>query len=70
MVCDGRTAASLGLRLEVVAQLMSDLGCKLAYNLDGGQSSQFWYNGKIQNSPYKNGRKINDILLIAEPSGN
>ncbi len=67
MVCDGRTSADLGLRLEAAAQLMSELGCKLAYNLDGGQSTQLWFSGSILNKPYKNGRRINDIVMISEP---
>ena len=67
VVADGRTSESIGLRLEVIAQLMSDLGCRLAYNLDGGQSSQMWFGGSIQNKPYKNGRRVNDALIICEP---
>ena len=66
VVTDGRTKASLGLRIEALAQFMKELGCKAAYNLDGGQSSQMCYLGNIINKPYNNGRKVNDILIIRD----
>lgn len=70
VVCEGRTNSSLGWRLEAAAIFMSELGCKGAYNLDGGQSSQLWFNGAMVNNPYKNGRKVNDILIFTAPTVN
>lgn len=66
VVADGRTNESLGLRIEALAQLMKELGCVSAYNLDGGQSSQMSFFGKIINAPYNKGRRVNDILIIRD----
>ena len=71
---DGRGAASkldkgnksVGLKLSELSQLMEDLGCTAAYNLDGGQSSMMYFHGGLISSPYKNGRKAGDIVLIKE----
>lgn len=63
---DGRTATNRGLTLEALAQLMKDLGCKVAYNLDGGESSQLWAEGKMVNNPYKDGRKISDAIVLKD----
>lgn len=63
---DGRQDGwSRGLTMEQLAQLMSDLGCKAAYNLDGGASATMTFNGSLynrQSSP----RDVGDILLIKE----
>ncbi len=65
---DGRQSGySNGLTLEQEAELMESLGCKLAFNLDGGQTSQFYWNDKIYNQPYKKGRFTSDIIYVAEP---
>ena len=37
---------------------MEKIGCKAAYNLDGGQSALMWFNGRIVSTPYKNGRSV------------
>lgn len=68
VVVDGRQTKSRGLRLEVSASFMQELGCNLAYNLDGGQSSAMWYLDRIITDPYRNGRKVNDILILSEPA--
>ena len=47
---------------------MESLGCKLAYNLDGGQSSALVFGDSLVNSPSNGGRPITDILFIAEPA--
>ena len=42
VVIDGRKSRySNGLTMEETAKLMESLGCKLAFNLDGGETSQF-----------------------------
>jgi len=38
-----------GLTMLELAQLMKEQGCKYALNLDGGESSTLWINGKIIN---------------------
>lgn len=68
VVSDGRTNASVGLSLYELAEFMQDLGCDIAYNLDGGGSSTMVFNGKVINNPTTNGRiserKVSDIVYI------
>lgn len=71
LVSDGRTKESTGLSLLQLAELMKELGCESAYNLDGGGSSTFWFNGKVLNKPTTFGdtiaeRSISDILYIGQ----
>ncbi len=70
VVVDGRQDNySAGMKLSELAGLMIDLGCKTAYNLDGGGSAQMYYDGQIVNSP-SNGtlRPLGDILYVCEPA--
>jgi exopolysaccharide biosynthesis protein len=55
-----------GMSLADLSQKMCDLGCKAAYNLDGGQSSAMVFNGKYVNTLYHGGRSITDIVAIGE----
>ncbi len=64
VVADGRSSKNRGLTIEALSQLMKDLGCQTAYNLDGGQSAVLWFNGKAVNNPYKGGRRLADIVYI------
>lgn len=69
VVADGRTDESEGLSLYQLAQFMTSLGVKTAYNLDGGGSSTMVFHGKIINQPTTNGnriseRKVSDIVYI------
>ena len=67
VVVDGRqNGYSSGIKMADLSQLMYDLGCKVAYNLDGGQSSMMVFNGKFVNKPYKDGRSVSDIVYIGE----
>jgi exopolysaccharide biosynthesis protein len=67
VVVDGRGENdSKGMTLMELSQLMYELGCKVAYNLDGGMSAQMYFNGEIVNSPAKGGREISDIIYICE----
>ncbi len=70
VVSDGRTEESEGLTLYELAQVMEELGCKTAYNLDGGGSSTMWFMGRVVNCPTdgkKSGeRRISDIVYIGE----
>ena len=49
VVADGRTTESAGLSLLELAEFMTSLGVKTAYNLDGGGSSTMYFNGEILN---------------------
>ncbi len=67
VVVDGRAEGySQGLTMVDLSTLMKDLGCTLAYNLDGGQTAQMAFDGAIVNQPYKDGRVVSDILYIGE----
>ena len=65
VVVDGR-GESAGISLPDLSQLFHDLGCKAAYNLDGGNSSIMVWNGDVINDPSGGGRESSDALLIAE----
>ena len=67
VVVDGRDAGySRGVTLSELAQIMRDLGATTAYNLDGGGSSTFYFNGEVLNQPSNNGeRGTSDILYVA-----
>ena len=67
VVVDGRQSGySKGLTMTEFAQIFADLGCKAAYNLDGGQSSVMTFNGKMANKAYLGGRASGDIALVRE----
>ena len=62
---DGRQADySRGLTIQELSQVMIELGCVDAYNLDGGQSSMMIFQGQVIGQPYKGGREISDILYF------
>lgn len=58
--------SSIGLDLNHLAQLMESLGCKAAYNLDGGQSSMLVFDGKIYSTPFDGGRNVGDAIIIKD----
>ncbi len=67
LLVDGRQEGySLGMTTEEMSQLFYDMGCKVAYNLDGGQSAVMTYNGAVANKPYNGGRSISDIIYITD----
>ena len=62
---DGRQGEySRGMSLSELSQAMIDLGCKDAYNLDGGQSVMMVFQGNVIGKPYKGGRNISDIIYV------
>ena len=68
VVVDGRDEGySRGATMTELARIMADLGCRVAYNLDGGGSSAMYWNGGIINRPSNGGeRATSDILYIAQ----
>ncbi len=63
---DGRQSHSRGMTLPEMASLFESLGCKRAYNLDGGHSAVMTYQGEIFSSPSKKGgRDISDIVYLS-----
>ena len=59
-----------GYSLEQMSQLMYKLNCQMAYNLDGGQSTElvYKYDGGYDfvNKPYNGGRSTSDIVYITD----
>lgn len=67
VVVDGRQRGySMGLSLSELAELMHQLGCVSAYNLDGGISAQLAWHAKRINQPSAN-RSIIDIVYVGYP---
>lgn len=67
IVIDGRQNDwSVGITLEKLQGKLLDLGVKSAYNLDGGGSSSFYYNGKVLNKPSDGKERpvVNNILVM------
>ena len=63
---DGRNSESRGLKMDKLASLMSSIGCKAAYNLDGGQTSLLALGTKLWNSPSDGGRSSSDYIMIVD----
>ncbi|MBJ6746263.1 phosphodiester glycosidase family protein [Streptococcus sp. 121] len=69
VVADSRTEESQGLSLYQMAEVLKEYGAQTAYNLDGGGSSTFYFNGQVINKPTTNGntiseREVSDIVYI------
>ena len=58
---------SNGASMKALSAFMADLGCKAAYNLDGGASSGMAFNRKLISKPSGGGRAVSDIVMICEP---
>lgn len=62
---DGRKEGSSGVTLKELANLMQDLGCYEAINLDGGSSTVMYVDGKTYTgSNLKNSASINNALIV------
>mgnify|MGYP003295520463 CR=1 FL=1 len=67
VLVDGRQEGySYGMSIQNLAKVFEELGCKVAYNLDGGRSAVMTFGQKFYNRPYLNGRNLGDVLYIAE----
>ena len=66
VVVDGRSKDSEGVDMTSLSYLMDELGCRVAYNLDGGDTSQMLWGTKLINHPSDGGRDCSDIVLIRE----
>lgn len=76
LVSDGRTQESEGLKLFELAEIMKDLGCYTAYNLDGGGSATMYFHNHLVNKPTQQlyswstpviqQREISDIVYIGK----
>lgn len=67
VVVDGRQAGySAGVSLDQLSQLMHNLGVQVAYNLDGGKTSQMTFGDQLVNRPAQGGRTTSDIIYVGE----
>jgi len=67
VVVDGRQPGySVGMTLVELSRVFYDLGCKTAYNLDGGQTAMMIFDGSPVNQAYHGGRQCSDIIYFAD----
>ena len=67
VVVDGRQAGySNGMTLAQLSALFEQLGCEVAYNLDGGKTSAMTFGDSLTNQPTEGGRTTSDIIYIGE----
>lgn len=67
LVADGRQPDySRGMFLEEMAAVFEELGCKAAYNLDGGHCSFMTYESQVVSHPYDEEQKVADSIVITE----
>ena len=66
LVCEGRSKTAAGLTLVQLAEILKNLGCVEALNLDGGGSSCMLVNGRETNTPSGKGqqRPVPSVFLI------
>ena len=67
LVCtvDGRSDSSDGLTTNELGVIMADKGCRIAYNLDGGQSTTMIFHNQVYNVVSDGGeRHMSDILYF------
>jgi hypothetical protein len=67
VVVDGRKKdLSIGVGFAELADLMIELGCQEAFNLDGGGSTTLWLNGQVVNHPSEKGveRNVANALVL------
>ena len=65
VVVNGRTDTSKGVTLKELAEIMAELGCQQAYNLDGGNSATLAFNGAVFNDKPQSERGVSDIIYFA-----
>ncbi len=66
LLVDGRQKSSRGMFLEEMAKVFEDLGCKAAYNMDGGHCSFMTFQGRTANHPYKPEHEVTDGIFFTE----
>ena len=64
---DGRQSHSDGMTLAEMSEFLVSIGCEEAMNLDGGASSEVWFDGQILNSPcWGRERSTANALVLIE----
>ena len=66
VVVDGREYNyAAGVLIPDLAKIFEDLGCKVAYNLDGGGSAVMAFNGAIHSLPSEE-RDLSDLVIVVD----
>lgn len=66
LLVDGRQKSSRGMFPAEMAKAFENLGCRAAYNLDGGHCSFMTFQDRTANHPYKPEHEITDGIFITE----
>lgn len=66
LLVDGRQESTRGMFLDEMAKVFEELGCKAAYNLDGGHCSFMTFLERTANHPYKPEHEVPDGIFITE----
>lgn len=66
LLADGRQKSTRGMFPEEMAKVFEDLGCRAAYNLDGGHCSFMTFQGRTANHPYKPEHEVTDGIFFKE----
>lgn len=66
LLVDGRQKSTRGMFPDEMAKVFEELGCKAAYNLDGGHCSFMTFQDRVANHPYKPEHEITDGIFITE----
>lgn len=69
VVVNGRTSNTEGVTMEQLANIMSDLGCQQAYNLDGGNSATLVFHNDVYSVKGNEERSVSDIIYFASAIG-
>jgi len=65
IVVDGRQSGySDGMTLDELANTFVSLGCKTAYNLDGGATAMMVFQGSVISHPTNGGRSSSDVIYF------
>lgn len=70
VVVDGRSGDSHGVKMTQLAQIQQSLGCKAAYNMDGGDSAQAYFDDTVirESARREEQRKLPDLICVGEVS--
>lgn len=66
VVADGRSSSSVGLSLNSLSNLFAELGCKAAYNMDGGQTAVMVCGSEVINDQAGDGRQCSDFVMVID----
>ncbi len=69
VMVEGRFKDSPGVTLAQLAEIFENLGCRAAYNLDGGQTADMVFGGSSICQIRGSARNVSDILYIRETEG-